>query len=182
MLNTNLLPPHEKEAIFFEEQKRLMVFFLILLGGAFLVGFILVTPSYVLIRAEKSGLSERLGIEEGVSQKLGVKELLARVNSIKTHLALVKNRLSIPGQKSILLAKILQEAGSGVGISVFSVNEDSTVSIQGRAATRRDLLDFEKKLREGALFQDISLPLANIVRDRNIDFSLLGKLRLTVLP
>jgi len=177
MLNTNLLPPDAREALWYEEQSKLITFFLFIVGLVFLVGFVFIVPSYASISAQESGLKERLLLEEGVSKRFFVDQSLNQIGSVNAEIKQVHDYFVKSSGASELLTEFLDKAGGGVLLSYLSVREGGLVTIQGRAATRRDLLGFEKQLREGQHLQDISFPLANIVKDRDIDFSLQGKLK-----
>lgn len=177
MLDTNLLPPEARKALWYEEQRKLVVFFVILMSGIFLAGFALIVPSYASIEAEESGLNDRLRFEEGVTEKLLVNQSVARIIGVKSEISKVRGYFENSGAGSEFLTDFLGRAGGGILVSYLSVAKDGVVTIQGRAATRRDLLAFEKQLRESSLLQDISFPLSSIVRDKDIDFSIQGKLK-----
>lgn len=59
----------------------------------------------------------------------------------------------------------------GVFISDLST-KDFSVFLVGKARTREDLLDFKNKLEAVECFQDVNVPLSNLVVKNDIDFQI----------
>ena len=57
----------------------------------------------------------------------------------------------------------------------YTSNSSTTVtfSINGISGTRESLVSFKKDLDKTALFKNIDLPISNLAKDKDIDFSMI---------
>ena len=98
------------------------------------------------------------------------------MRSISELVGSLKGAFQDDAAASSLIDSLFVAAGS-LSLETIIVRPDGMLNISGRAATRRDLLDFEKRLRELNLFQDVLFPLTNIVQQRDIHFSVQARLK-----
>ena len=54
---------------------------------------------------------------------------------------------------------------------------ESSFSLKGTAASRQSLTSFIEMLKKDVAFRDVSLPISDLVKDRNIDFTVMIKLK-----
>lgn len=177
MLTTNLLPPSAQKAVRLEEMRRIIQFFAS--GVAFIIAMGIVIaaapyPSNIVVLQE---LKRSWALDEEASMRLGVNGIMARIETINRVLEALKANVSLSSRASRVSDEIFSRTGPGVEIQQLSVRDGEDIAMRGLAATRHDLLAFEKKLRESELFQDISSPLKNIIKETNITFDLQARLK-----
>lgn len=177
MLTTNILPAREKKEIRLEESRRVVIFLAGFLVVNFIVASLLLFPSYLPLVVERRGLEDSLRLEEAATLDLGVKEKIASMQRVVSVVNAVGSYAAQSSRPWALLQSFLENSGQGISISFLSINKNAEFTLIGSAATRRDLLGFEERLREGKKIEDLSSPLSNIVRETNISFSLQGKLK-----
>lgn len=176
MLNTNLLPPEEKRLVWFEETRRIILFFTLFVLVILLMGSILLLPSFLAFYIEQQEFGRSIKLEEEASQKSGAQEILAASQKTKLAISAVKELSSNSQKVSSLLENLLGDADSVILANV-DIKKTGEVALSGTAPARPDLLNFEKKLRGSGIFQEISSPLSNIVREVKINFIMQGKLK-----
>ncbi len=176
MLTTNLLPEQEKKAIWLEESRRLILFFTGFVVVELVIVSFLLLPAYLPLVMQRRGLEESLRLEEEAAEHFQVKKTLVALRETVAEINLLKAQTLAPAKASEILDQFLS-SGSGITIAFFGIKSDGEVVLNGTAAARKDLLQFEKTLRESNKFEDITSPLSNIIRENNINFSIRGKLK-----
>ena len=177
MLTTNLLLRQEKKAVWLEETRRLVVFFAGLSVVGLIVASSLLLPSYFPFVIQRQGLEESLLLEEQAAEHFQVKKTLMAVREVWAEINILKTQAGAPSKASGALEQFLTPAGGGISIAFLGIKNDGEMVLNGTAATRRDLLQFEKALRDSNKFEDITSPLSNIIRETGINFSIRGKLK-----
>lgn len=178
MLNTNLLPTAEKKMVYHTETARVIIFFGVLLAASFGIATALLIPSLLPILATEKELQRSLTLESKLAIENKSKEILAKVNGLEAKLALLKSSFNETPRASSLLRGLLQNAGPGIALEEIDIQKSGAVLLEGTARTRRELLDFEKALRDSGKFQELisSLPKF-LVRESNIRFTIRGKVK-----
>lgn len=177
MLTTNLLLPQEKKAVWLEETRRLVVFFACLAVVGLIAASSLLLPSYFPVVIQRQGLEKSLLLEEQAAEHFQVKKTLMALREVLAEINILKTQAAAPANASEILEQFLTPAGGGITIVFFGIKSDGETVLNGLAATRRDLLQFEKTLRDSNKFENITSPLSNIIRETNINFSIQGKLK-----
>src|SRR3989338_4342220 len=177
MLTTNLLPLAEKNEIWYEETRRIVRFFATGILAVCVFAVVLFFPSYFFLSLEKQELARSLQIEEEASRMLKIDAELQRIRVAENNIRIIRDFASTPATASALLEKLTTNSGLGITLVSLTIKKQRDVAIIVNAATRRDLLRFEKTLRDANMFQEISFPLSNIVRETNINFTLQRKLK-----
>lgn len=178
MLTTNLLPEENRKIIKYEDAMRILVFFTIISSFVFLIGVVLLLPSYLPLWLEYSELKRRLELEKEASRKLGVEEIVAQINHVRSSIFSISSYASISTQASGVLEPFVQETYPGISIFTVSTKEGGETFIKGNSRNRKDLLNFENTLRLSNRFQNISYPFSSIIRESNINFTIEGKLKI----
>lgn len=140
------------------------------------MGIVLLAPSYLPLYFQNRDLERVLSIQKKVEQRMnmtGIDSTIARILGAITSLRQSKDTSS--GALDVL--NLLTAQRPGVVISSFSVDAKGKIVITGRAVTRNDLLLFEQHLRDSSRFQDIAAPLANIIKETDINFNFMGTLK-----
>lgn len=176
MLTINLLPAEEKKLLVIEEWRRIAQFFGIGIAGVLLAGIAIFLPSYVRLFLHAQDLERALRFEEEASKELKVQETIVRARDVRTVFDSVRIFLNDGARGSPTLEFFFRDT-PGITVLSIGVHKDGVIALTGFAGSRRNLLDFEKMLRDSGRFQELSFPLSNIVRESNIHFSIQGKLK-----
>lgn len=177
MLTINLLPSEEKKFVKLEETRRIILFFMGGLVIMFVIGSVFLSPSFLPLYLERKELERSLRLEEEARAALKVDEVFGRIRRFESAISSVRNFARVSPRASEILEELLAYAGSSILLDNVTVKKGGETILTGRAVARRDLLQFEKNLRDSGKFQEISSPLSNIVRETNINFTLQGKLK-----
>ena len=158
MLTANLLPKEEAKLATNDVFRRIIIFFTVCFVTIFIVGAVLLLPSYLPIFHNFRELTRTLAVEEEASAKLRVHEVSKEIKNTKMSLTSLQSFFEESSRASGLMENIFIRAKN---ITLFSlmIDKDVALSLQGRASTRRDLLEFERSLRESEIFKELSLPL-----------------------
>lgn len=175
MLSINLLPPKEKEVVWLEETRRVVFFFTVFITIIMVIGSMLLIPSFLNLFLEQREFVALTKKEEKVSADLKVEEILAEAKKINLSVQALKEYLSEPPRASALFENLLATVNSSIVISGLEIKKGGKIQVTGVAATRQELLGFEKRLRDSGLLQEISFPISNIIKETNINFVMQGK-------
>ena len=176
MIKFNLLPPGEKKELEIMHLNQILVFlliriffimiiFIILLTSAYFSLFILLNMQEKLVQAEKddSSFQKIVEIEEEIN---GTNKLLKKISGKQKELKPI----------APLMKEISEIVPERIYLTYFSYQkEDSLITINGRSETREDLLVMENDLNESEYFEDVDLPLSNLIRQTDLDFKITFK-------
>ena len=177
MLSTNLLPPEQQTALLYERAGRVIRFFALALVLLFFMHTILLLPSYLPQYFIKNELVRLLALEKEASELFKTQQVGKDTNEIAAELLRIRAHFADSGRASSLLAAFFRFAEVGVNLSTVQVASDGTIFLSGKASTRRNLLAFEKELRESGYFIEIASPLSNIIEETNAPFTIRGTLK-----
>jgi hypothetical protein len=169
----NLLPENEKK--FFKKEYRLrvatvmlaMIFTLIVTLG------VLLLPS-VALTMYKRRVAQNSSIQPVTTIQKEYSELLKEVNAAKAYMVILapeKPRVQATDVVALVTKHKLP------GIKVTGVQYTATdkagfkVIIHGVAQSRQSLIDFRAALEKEPGIEKIQLPVSNLIKDTNIDFS-----------
>jgi len=178
MLNTNLLLREEKRLIWFEEIRRITVFFTTLAAVVLSLGSMFLLPSFFVFFSQQRELEKLVKAEEEASRWLKVNDALLASKKVNSSISAVKEFLAGPQKVTVLFENLLGIVTPFITIAGIEIKNTGEVTLTGVAPTRSALLDFEKRLRDSGLFQEISFPISNIIREANINFIMQGKVKL----
>ncbi len=176
MLTANLLPTEEKKLIKFEEYRLVVRFFGAGVAATLAVGLILLVPSYVFLVAEKKNLKETSAAETAFARKLKLGEVFSNAARAQTLLVDAGAFLGRPSRSSQLV-KIFFADVAGVRVNTLAINAQGSVTLSGFAATRDDLLNFQKRLQDLQMLETVVFPISDIIRSTDINFTMNGKLK-----
>ncbi len=172
MIKLNLLPPAEKKDLRISEFNRLifslagwflviLVIFSIFLAGAFLSLSILLKEqaNLVAIRESEPQMQNLLKIEDKIKQ---TNQIIKQINSKQRQMVLW----------TPLLERLTKTVPAGLYLTNLSYQPSGNrIILNGWADQREDLLCFQRSLEENPFFAEVETPLANLVKEKNIDFS-----------
>lgn len=172
----NLLPRAEKDAIRREYRTRLAV---VALWGSCIslsLASLLLIPSYVLSsQKEKSSLLQRATLAKSVAANEAAR-FEETLKTVKARLSLVRANSSVSVRLFELIAKIAERRGEGISFEqmtlVYTSEGKRALVISGVAARRAALVLFERSLRESKLFEKVDLPISNLARDGDAEFTM----------
>ncbi|MEK7541657.1 MAG: hypothetical protein AAB533_02290 [Patescibacteria group bacterium] len=176
MFSIDLLPASEKKAVRLEEARRMTAFFALATLGIFGVALVLLIPALLLTRLGAEELARSLALEEAALHRGEAGEAIARMRDVRSVIGEIGAYGAQAPRASALVERFLAP-GSGIRVRSFIVRRDGQAMIAGYAATRADLLRFEEALRASSYFYEITFPLSNITRERDVQFAVQGKLK-----
>ena len=167
----DLLPQEKKKQL-----KRKKIFRLILREEALyllpILMFIVILGDiyYVLnLQRNSSVAASSLDMSQSKYQELsGYENTFAKVNVSVAALSKIQD-LHLHWLN--VLRQLSSAAPDGVTISDFST-KDYQVFLVGKAATRDDLLNFKSNLEGSTCFQNVNVPLSNLVVKDDVDFQM----------
>lgn len=159
-----------------EELRRGVIFFAVISLLVFGIGVIMLAPSVLLTRLAAQELERALALEETAARQGDVGEAILRMRTAHAAIRDIRTYAAEPSRASALLDRFVHP-GPGITLLSVTLGSEGQVSLAGHAATRGDLLRFEEGLRVSQRFYEITFPLANIIRERDIRFSVQGTLK-----
>lgn len=177
VLSLNLLPPEEK----FRLQYAMWTRAVIAIGGGlslFLIAFIvLLLPTLFVLKAQEPALLDALNFErraygqEAPSMARDVRALNRLARLVNQH---ASQRVPI----YTLLTETFRDTPTGVRLQEVSFQAGrGEVAMAGFSSTRSALLEFIRALERSPRIASVSSPLSNLVRETDIAFTLVVKVR-----
>ncbi len=171
---SNLLPFDEKKKIARARRARAVAVAALLLFYAGTIASVALFPSYLLLRVKENNVVSELADIRKEDFTKESESLAAVVRDINTKLHVFSHDDAVlPVQEFI--TPLLLEKHPGVAVTSFHMEHSDTgtvLSIEGEARARADLIAFVDTLKQDARFSGVNLPVSNLVRDKNIQFSL----------
>ena len=169
----NLIPPSAQKQVKHEYWIRVVILWMFLAGTSFLVFFIFLIPSYVLVHNQLDSFSEKFIHADTNNQSLKISEhSIAEVNAISVLLASSENTKTF----SSVLDEIEKITGDDIILLDFAVmrigDSFSSIVISGTAPSRASLSSFRDDLDAQPLFEKVELPLASLAKDKDIPFTI----------
>jgi len=169
-----LLTEEEKYKVAHEYAVRRVIVVLFALVLVVAVGIIGLLPSYVLSNARYNEAFERtknLNNSEERKNELKLQSWLEETNSKLKVLSPVLDT----DRPSDFLERVLGQKITGISITGFSwlkVRNKITLSVSGVALDRQTLVVFKNRINSSGHFLEVTLPISNLAKDKNIDFQL----------
>ena len=173
-----LLPEETKGRVMSEYHARRLVVILLALIFVLVVTMVGLLPSYVISHSRQNELNQQLFSSlAGVKNTADDMALSDWLKSFNLKLRLLAPKLDTD-KPSQILTDILNLRGEGVSVTNLGWSkggqrdEGETLSLSGIARDRQALLAFESSLEGSHKFSDVSLPVSNLAKDRDISFSI----------
>lgn len=166
----SVLPENVKRSIRREYLTRL--FALALLGAAAGMGSVAVflIPAYVVVRSDWQQLSERAKVMEVTAESQAAMQ--ETVMEVKDVIAVFGTEGKFASVLPLVEA-VAQARPEGVRLSGFSFDRgEKVVHVEGVADTRGALVAYKEALEDLPMFAAIDLPISELARGENIDFTL----------
>ena len=178
MLNLNLLPPAEKLVVAYELRTRAVVTIASAFVAVFMVVIVLLLPSLFFLSFQKADVVRLLELDSEIQARTGVVERIEetkRLNRIAQ--AVVEHERNRP-ELFLLFAAILSAVPPGVSLSAVEYRGQSgELDLVGFAPNRERLLSFLRVLQANPRLEEVSSPVANLIRETDISFSISAKVK-----
>ncbi len=171
----NLLPKNLRDRIKKEYKLRLTIVSIISVIFIQVCFLVFVFPSWLSSYYKEKDFFLK---NEEMSQFLSTLDIASTTSYIKlvnTKLTTIDKSLDYPKLIPII-DDVLSKKISGIKIDsiYFAVNNENTavLNINGIGSTRESLVSFAEKLKETSYFKNVNLPISNLAKDKNIDFTI----------
>ena len=168
----NLIPPVARKKVAREYWLRVTAVACFAVGTVSLIAGVLLLPTYVLIQlqidVQKSSadtLTDTASSYDVSAAQLIAASRQAQILVDRSQLAIVSNYVET----------IETIAGSDITVidtEYMQGEEADQVSISGQAATRQALVNFRDQLEANPQFEAVDLPISNLIKDRDILFTI----------
>lgn len=172
MIRLNLLPPQEKKRLEFVKFNSLLASLAIWLSVFLTIFVILLLSAFFslsILLQEQRRLIEIRQSDPKTQYLLEIEKKIEQANQIikQVHLKQAEIILWTP-----LLEEISEIVPSGIYLNNLSYQATKgQISLSGWADCRDNLLNFQKSLEESPFFEEIEAPLANLIKQKDINFS-----------
>lgn len=171
----NLLSQNFKLEIKKEYMIRRLIMCLIFIFAIQISFIIFILPTWIssfykerVISIESNRLNENLSDSS-------VESVVEKIVGINKKLAIINTSLKYPGI-TIFIDESLDKKIPGIYLDQFSVSlgaeNQYNFVIGGVASTREGLVAYVENLKKSDLFSEVNLPISNLAKDKNIDFSI----------
>lgn len=168
----NLLLPEDRKRLGYERLSRF--FTLVFSGMAFLlfIGIVLLLPTYFFLYFQNNAIQEHVSRVRQNAESEQSKNITTLIQT--TNKKLKRLAMEYPLAASSVtrhFADISHRAPAGLIFNSFAYdNETGIISIRGKSLRRENLLDFIAQLRNDPEFMRVESPVANLLKETDIDF------------
>lgn len=168
----NLLPSVNKQAVYKDllfRQIRLLILLAVIIIAA---GAVLILNSLVFLKIQAREVDRALSLENLNSETREAQELEQNVKNLNALLARYSGFKSNQTGAVDALLELNKLIPSGASLQVLSFdNVGRRVIMSGVAASRNDIVIFEDRLKQSALFEKLESLLSNFLESANANFS-----------
>lgn len=169
-----LLTREEEEKVRYEYVMRRVIVMFSALIFVLVVGIIGLLPSYVLSDARQNEILERMRVTGNAGQSEDDLKLQSWLTKINNELQVLSPKLDTD-RPSEFIKKVLDNKSTNIKLTGFSwakSGDQIDLSINGVARDRQALIAFQNKINLSGQFSEVTLPISNLAKDRNIDFQM----------
>lgn len=170
----NLIPPVVRKAIVKEYWVRVISVFLCIVSAVVLVSAVFLSPVYVLVSSQVDVYSQSAN-----DAALRVAEYDVSASALVAANGMAQKIIELHETDNFSDAVLLLESlqGNNIVLEGFVFNREkdgnlAPVQVTGKALTRQSLADFRDKLLAQSTISEVNLPISNLAKDKDIDFSL----------
>ncbi len=171
----NLLRPEQKKKIIREYHVRFFVLALTLLFVSQIIAIILLVPSYLTSKSAADNLNSQNAALQAQSADQEGSTLNATIQKTNDSINIFSSIASSSPDVIAALHKVIDNKGGAVriiGLNYSIQGKQQQVTMQGVAASRQDLLNFAKQLKQQKGIVSADLPISDFSQAQNINFSL----------
>jgi len=140
----------------------------------FTIGIVSLFPSYLLSSARESEALERFRIMEYVRGGNEGEDARLWLMSTNRKLALLSPKFD-EDRPSVVIDNLLKDRDESIKVTVFVWKKSGDIKellVSGVARDRQALIRFESDINESGHFSNVTIPVSNLARDKDIEFSL----------
>ncbi len=184
MIHYTLLPEKELRMLKREYRIRLLIFSIFFTSIAVLIGILSLIPAYMLSYTEEKEALDSIESLRKNRKQSGLDVITAELKQSDIILKKINSfGKSVPFSQSV--STVLGNRVPGITLHSFqflnSINTASSTmsfTIQGKSGTREALVAFKNKLEADPAVLKVELPVSDLVKSRDISFSI--KLSMTI--
>ena len=171
----NLLPENLKKQITKEYKLRLFIvamFSLIIVQASFLV---FLFPSWLVSNYKEKDFSSRNDEVNKSLSALDISSTTAFIKSLNARLVVINDGLEYPRLVPVVDTILSKKTPSiKIGAVYYTSNSATTgtLTVSGVSSTREALVSFADKIKEVEYLKKVDLPISNLAKDKNIEFSI----------
>ena len=170
----NLIPPSAKKIVVKEYWLRVATIWLFAASFSLALVLALQIPVYVLVTDLESSIASQFNsVREQKNNFDESEKLIKDANNLITHLSENSDSYQL---FSSLVYELDGLAGSDVTLTKFSMtrseDEIDAINLIGNATDRISLSKFRDDLKKHELIGEVELPISNLVKDKDIVFSM----------
>jgi len=167
-----LLPAQAKKSIRHEYHMRRFAVLVLAFAFAFFAGVIGLLPAYVISESKYEEAALAADIVERSTALKDNQALSAEANDVRKELSLLSLVTPVMPYEIFQNAALLRTPGISIGTLEWSMkNSESFLVLTGVADDRKALLDFQNTLNTSGKFKASDLPLSQLAKDKDIDFT-----------
>lgn len=167
----NLLPREDLRNISYEKLSRVGLGIHVLIAIMISTGAVLLLPTYFFLTFQEHDVVRQINITKQSTEIQRVEKAEAAIKAINEKVRLLSST-TLPEPAASYLTAVRTHTPANVSITRLSFSrKDNTVEVQGAAETREDFLRFVAALHTDPLFQEISSPISNILKERKLTFT-----------
>jgi FtsZ-binding cell division protein ZapB len=170
----NLLPKERKKTIKKEYRLHFLALLLSMLTMTGIVTLVFLTPSFFTVRAKESRAEDQLRVLQQQTPELKEKKNLdSSVSEITRKIEVLEPQNTLLPSQAIQIVVDSRPKGILIKAVSYAISESViNITVTGRGDTRETLTTFTRNLRENETFNSVNLPVSNLAKDRDIDFSI----------
>lgn len=170
----NLLPSNERHDISRRRAQRLTSAVLVLISGVFVLGTVLLVPSFVAVISSREAGTVRLETIRRLLDRQKDAHAASDIASTKEKIALV---LEVDDSISVseTLARVVEIVPEQVSLQSVLWRDEGTevfLDMTGSADTRNALIAFGDALRSTGLFAEVVIPIESLAQQNDLNFRL----------
>src|SRR3989338_3301432 len=174
----NLLPPAEKEKLVYVWRVRALIVIASGFIAVLAVSFVLLLPTFFLLAFQKTEAIRAVAIERDAEERTGLTkrvEIVERANRLGVA---VRDHEAKRGDLFGLFESLFRNVPAGIRLeSIPFRSKTRELTISGFAPARQVLLLLLKNMEENPRIAKVSSPVANLIREADINFSVAVTLR-----
>lgn len=170
----NLIPPDARKMVQIEYWVRVVSVWLILMSIASVTLVALLLPSLVLVRSQLDAYENQYQhASEQNDSYAQLEEEVALANAMAAHL--IDNEYG--NLFSLLLTELNTISGEKIDLDYIGMSRAddakvNSISINGSAHSRAELVAFRDRIEEHTSFETAELPLSNLAKDVDVPFNI----------
>jgi hypothetical protein len=176
----SLLPQTYQTTIRREKILRAVCVALGMTIAALVMLIVLLLPSYFFLVFSRDDVLRRLDAEQTTFARRDVKPLEAEIETANQTVATYLQGRSKHKNFAPLLVALSEITAPTVHLGQITIRQGSgkyVMELSGRAGTRDDFLEYLRQLRAHQMFDSVSSPVSNLLKEKDVAFTLVADIK-----